>query len=596
MFSEKFLHSKRLGWIIAIVSIISYLLSLSIVSNDPYGTHRWLAFQLYIFSLLSLLYLYCVNSFFTIPFKKIFSPTEINPILLLTIITLVANFLLLPIYPYVSIADELRDGGLYGMDIATGIFTNIFGYGSYDAQGVIVSMVSIPFYYLFSNSVLTYRVPAALFSTLDVLLLYGVIRIFVNKNIAFWSALILATLPLHMFFAHTQMVIGLNFFWVPIVLLVLFYLLQKRRFIDYIFFGMLIGFVFGFHAAVRAFACVTLCVLLFLEAREMFIKKLRVREALSTRFAKLSLLILFIFIGFGPRVLLTNSQNFFHTSRFIFKNNIQSQTPLKTNAMTTLENNYVKSLMIYVYENASSFYPDQKPIFTPFLAIFFILGIGYAFFILKNFFLNILLFLIIVLPFFTSAITDWINASHRASPLLAISAVFVGVGITYCFSLIKNKLGKYLFSFILLLYICTQVFTFYTQQPANKNVPLSDYLSMHILYFLQADKKFQASPAKYLQDINSNNLSPVCLIVSPSNYHYYALSEATTEQNDYFLPSAAIHYFQNNSIKDNEVMILKQQCPKKNPFTEPRSTYTISCQKNKYVCPVDDKGTIIIHY
>jgi Dolichyl-phosphate-mannose-protein mannosyltransferase len=599
MFSKKIFRSDNPLWIVITVSIITYIYSLRIVSSDPYFHYRWLAFGLHMVSLVTVLYFYLSKTVSKVQIKKIFTEKELNPLIIVLFVTIIANFVLLSLYPYVSIADELRDGGVFTMRIASGVLKNIFAYGSYDAHGLIIPTLTVPFYYLFGNSTLTFRFPAALLSTADVLLLYLLIRVVINKSTAFWSALVLATLPLHMFFAHTQVVIAYNFFWVPVILLVLFTLLKKQRFPDYLFFGTVLGFAAGFHAAIRVFACIILLVLFFLEFRDIVLMKFKSQDGITFRLTKLLVLIVFLFVGFGPRLLFTGPQDFFHSSRFVFENQLQKNTPMVTHDISVLKSNYVRSLMIYTYEPATFFFPVNKPIFTPLLSIFFLLGVGYAFFVLKNPFINILLFLLVVLPFFTSAITDLINASHRASPLFAVASVFVGIGITYCLSLIKYKIGRYIIIILLFCYLAFQVLTFYTEQPANEFIKIPGYLDMHMFYFLQQDKQYQGTPENNLQYMqHPGSTAHICLYVSPSNYqNFIANYDAVHEQQEFLLPSADIHYREKSAIRDNEMYIIKGSCSKEILYTKAIHTDTIDCATSNYfTCPLDYSGKILIHY
>jgi len=580
-----------------ILSIIAYLISINIVHNDPHFTYRWLAFFFNMLSLGIIFFLYVSQTATKNHFKKLFSEKEINPIIVILTITIVANFLLLSIYPYVSISDELRDGGMFAMKIASGVLKNIFGYGSYDAHGLIIPTLAVPFYYLFGNSTLAFRFPAALLATGDVLLLYILVRLVVNRSAAFWSALVLATLPLHMFFAHTQIVIAFNLFWVPVLLLALWHLLKRHRNMDYIFFGTLLGFVCGFHAAIRVFACVTFFVFVFLEFREMIKQKLIIEEGFVTFFTRVLLVLCFAVIGFGPRLLFTGPQDFFHTSRFIFESNMQANQALTLYNFATLKANYLRSLMVYFYEPTSFFYPVDKPILPPFLAIFFFVGLGYAAFVLRKTFLTITLSLLIILPFFTSAITDWINADHRASPLFAIASVFVGVGISYILSIIKNNTWRNIATAWILLYLGTQVLTFYTLQPANEKWKMRDYLSMHIIYFLQHDKKYQASPAEGLHYLQyPATRTPACVFVSPANYDYLSNNFGILEQQYFLLPKAIIQFAVNPEMYNNSATVVPGQCPDTVPSNKNMHVYTISCTENRSVCPLGDNGNIVLHY
>lgn len=594
----KLLRKNIIMLFLFVESSVFFATSMIIANIDTFFYFRWIAFSLHIFSILILLYIYISKRVSKPLIKKIFSKKEIIPILIILFVVAAVNFLFLSIYPYVSMSDELRDGGIYAMKIASGSLKNIFAYGAYNAHGLIIPTLTIPFYYIFGNSTLSYRFPSALLSSLDVILIYVLIRLVANKQIALLSAIILATLPLHMFFAHTQVVVAFNFFWVPLILLLFFYLLKQHRFIDYIFLGTILGFTSGFHAAVRVFSVLIFFLLFFLELKEMIMKKFRLEDKIVIRFTKLILFICFIFVGFGPRLFFTSPQDFFHTSRFTLESKLQSNTSISIDDLKTMKRGYIKSIMAYIYESTTYFFPEHKPIFSPFLSLFFVLGVGYSFFVLKNYFINILLFILVALPFFNSAITDVINADHRLSPLFSIGSVFVAIGISYCLKAIKNKVWKYLFGVIIVLYLTWQVASFYINQPANKNFELKDYLLTHALYFLQTDKQYKTSPSSYLQYMKSGNIpNQVCLFVSPSNYRYFNNNFGIQEQQQFFLPSATIQFMERGSINDNELYIVKSDCKEEANYAKAINTFKISCSReNKFTCPLNYSGFITIHY
>lgn len=590
------LKSKSLVWALVVGSVAFYLLSMVIVKIDTDFDYRWPAFWLHIASVFIIFCAYALRNLRRLRPGKI-SLNEIGPVLVILMISVLVNFWLLSTYPYVSISDELRDGGLYAMDIASGTLKNIFAYGSYNGHGLIIPIFSGFFYHVFGSSLLTFRFPSALLSSLDVVLIYLLIRTVINKQTAFWSALILLTFPLHIFFAHTQIVVAFNFFWVPVILLPLYILLKKHRFIDYIFLGTILGFALGFHAAIRGFAGLIILILLFLDFKDIIFAKLG-EEKIRIRLSKMALLLFFALVGFGPRIFFTGPEEFFLSGSSAFKDKVETPAPFTLDGLTKIKNNYTKSLMVYIYEPTTFFYSEHKPIFPPLMAFFFVLGIGYSLFVLKNKFLNILLFIILAIPLTNSAITDWVNADHRLTPILSISAIFAAIGISFCLGLIKNRYGKYLFGGLVALFLSWQVITFYTTQSANKNYELKDYLSMQALYFLQADREFQAPPAQKLEFANSTRKrAPICLFVSPTNYMYMNNNIGIQEQQRYLLPNADINFAQENSINDNEVYIVKKSCLNSNKFTASGLTSVITCgSKNKFACPLNYRGSMIIHY
>lgn len=585
------LKSKLFNRVFIALSIILYLISMLIVKIDTNFDYSWIAFWLHISSILLIFSAYLNKVFKKSDFKKILRTSELIPFSIILALSEITNFLLLSKYPYVSISDELRDGGLFAADIVSGTLKNIFAYGSYDGHGLIIPIFSGFFYHIFGGSVLTFRFPAALLSSLDVVLLYLLIRLVINKQTAFWSALILLAFPIHIFFAHTQIVVAFNFFWVPVLLLLLYRLLKKHSFTDYIFMGTVLGFALGFHAAIRGFSGLILMAILFINFKDIIFRKLT-EEKIKTRISKIALLLFFVFVGFGPRLLFTEPDNFLLGNSSAFKDKAESNAPFKINDLITLKKNYVESLMVYVYEPTSFFYPVNKPIFPPLMAIFFIIGLLYSVFILRNKFLNILLFILVALPFTNSTLTDWINADHRLSPILAIAAVFAAIGISFSLKLIKNKYLKYLLGTGIALFLAWQVIVFYKDQPANKNYELKDYLLMQTYYFLQKDGKYSDTSL-----VSQSQKKQICIFVSSSNYKYMNNNIGIEEQEGFFLPSTDLEFKEENLASDNEVYIIKKSCSENAGLSATKNTLKIPCgEKNKYICPLNYNGEIIIRY
>ena len=73
--------------------------------------------------------------------------------------------------------------------------------------GLIIPTVAAFFYRFFGSSVLTYRVPAALLAVLDVGLLYLLMRRAAGRTAGLFAGLVLLILPLHLFYARTELVV-----------------------------------------------------------------------------------------------------------------------------------------------------------------------------------------------------------------------------------------------------------------------------------------------------------------------------------------------------------------------------------------------------
>ncbi len=596
MLSLHFFKSKAFFTICIGFGVATYVASMLLVKLDSTFTYRWIAFGLSLSSVISICILYVIKHIKSTHFSKETFAKEVDPVLGLFILALTVNMFFLATYPYISISDELRDGGLNALQIASGTLKNIWGYGSYGAHGLIIPTITSFFYLLFGSSVLTFRLPAALLSSLDIVFLYLLVRNLFNRSTAFWASLILVSFPLHIFFAHTQVVVAFNFFFASVLLYFFYRLLKSHATIDYIFFGTVVGFVCNFHAAIRSFACVLLLILFFLEGKKLIEKHF---ASIKQHSLQLLFLLLFAVIGFGPRLLYTAPQDFLHTSRFSLEDKVTAHKPFTLKDATTIKTNYVKSLMVYVYETTSFFYPEPIPLLPPFLAIFFMLGLGYGFFVVKDRFVNILLFLLLTIPFINSAMTDAVNAEHRLSPLLPVVATITAIGIAYIFQLLKWKGWKYLFGFILLCYLTTQVVTYYTSNVANKGTSFQDIVTMDTFTFLQSDTLLYKSPMLNLSYANKTFIpTPLCLYMSPKNFQYFPGNIRIDEPEEYFIPSATIQYQQNSAISDNDIYVLHQPCVPDIPYTRLVTQQTsLSCLDfNHFMCPLGKKDIISIHY
>jgi hypothetical protein len=471
-------------------------------------------------------------------------------------------------YPFVSVGDELRDGGLNSLEISTGQIQNIFGYGRYDAHGLIIPAITAFFYKIFGGSVLVYRLPAALISVLDIIFVYLLLSVLTkNKFASFLGAMVLVSLPLHLFYSRTEIVVILSSLFATLILLSLFVFVQRKmsNIADYIFLGALLGFTFNLHASIKAMSLIVLGVVISLCFYQWLTGKLRIHQFGISLF----LLVFFVLIGFGPRLLNTPTNIFFHTSRvpLITENNGAD--------VTDIGEKYKKSLLVWVTEPTNAWYPDHKPIFSPLLFFLMILGIIVGLY-KKNFYLITILFITLVLHLSNSALTDILNGDHRLAPLYPIGALFVGVGISFLLEKIKPKSIKYTLAFVLFIFLSYQTVLFFLNQPANKNKDVGDYLSMHTIYFLKENDSLY----------KSNNLT---FLVSPINYqklnflHY-------KEQYNFFFPKKIFFIEKGDTIGDNEIYI------QNNDYDYFGKSFMIRCSDKDYYCPLDYKNNFVIHY
>jgi len=540
-----------------LLSLCLYLFSILIVISNPESiSHQWKAFFLWFGSVAILPLGLGIKKL--IPNKRkrgsyllIIGGKERLIFISIVVLALIFSFSFLFRYPFVSIYDQVRDGGLNTYQILNGLVKNIFSYGRYESHGLIIPVLNIPFYKIFGPSVLTFRFPAALLSTMDVVILYFVAKKSINREIAPVVSLILLTLPLHLYYGRTEIVVMYSSFFTSLLLLLVSILLEKKELPIYGIFGLVTGFSSGFHTSIRTVALLSIFVV-------FFITILRVgKDGAKKVVSELMVMIIFFMIGFGPRILFSTIRTFFQ---------LRSLRADINNPLFMLEN-YKKSILVYVKEPTfSTHYPDFRPILDPILAIFFIIGFLFSLFQAKNNFLRILCFYVLSIPFVNSTITDAINSDNRLLPTLPIISIITGYGFYNFLRLISRF--RILFTPLLVIWLIAKGIIFFSSESATKNYQFQDYLSMHAVYFLKFHPKYQT-------------LENYCLKVSPKNFNYFKLMHVQ-EQYQYFLSGKDIYVIKDESIGDDQIFV-STSCKDMPPKRIVSKIYCL--RKEKFVCP-----------
>lgn len=551
------------------------ILSLGLSFFDKSFDYKWLSLFLYLSSLLIGIYL---SLFHLINWKKIFSKINyhfLQLFLAILVLTFTSSFLYLKSYPFIAFGDEIRDGGLNTVQIYNGEIENIFSYGRYDAHGLIIPTFCSLFYPLFGNTVLTYKVPAAIIGILDILLVFTLVSLIINPKAGFWSALVLITLPLHIFYSRTQIVVIFSSFLTTILLCGLYLYLYKKNKWRFILFGLLIGLCLNFHASVKSVALILLSFVLLNE----FLIYLKKKTNLISYIKNQLILIFFILIGFGPRVWFTPINILFHTSRFslsdpnFFQNN---------NAFIVLIHKYFISLGVWFFEPTKSFFNNNSPLLSPLLLIFLLISLVSIFFIKKNnYWLKILIFLGLFIPFSNSAITDGLNYDHRLAPLFPIAAILIGYGIYLLNTKIKNTGIRIIISTCIFIFFIFQSVQFFIQKRAEVNwnnfYSNKDYLSMYLINLVKEKPLF----------FSSSNL---CVNISLNNFSYFQ-SLYTKEQYSYFLPNKSINFIADEKLTDNIMKVSDCYNKKYN------NIYYKECNKSfDFSCPKKNPSDYLIYY
>lgn len=511
--------------------------------------------------------------FSLVPYRKILKSVSLCGLLFILFLAVITRLFSLTNYPFVSVGDELRDGGLNALEIVTGKTKNIFGYGRYEAHGLIIPTITSVFYKIFGGSVLVYRLPAAIVSSIDVVLLYFLLSVLTKNKIAsLMGTMVLISLPLHLFYSRTEIVVTLSSLFSTMILIALFVFFRRKIicFADYVFLGTLLGFTFGLHSGIKAMGVVILFMTIFVVCYQLVSRKFGLLKLGTNIF----LLLVFVCVGYGPLLLNTTSKNFFNTKRLSLN---QTSASVSVDTLSIARERYQKSLLVWITEPTNAWYPDHKPIFSLPLFSLMILGIIAAV-VKRDRYLMAVLFIALVLHLTNSALTDILNGDHRLAPLYPIGALFVGIGIAFLMERVKLKPLQYIGVCGLFIFLSYQAVSFFVNQPASKkNSDIGAYLSMHTVYFLKSNQGL------------FNKMSSIALLVSPTNYQ--KLNDlAYKEKYAFFFPETTIVTKKMEAIGDNEIYIKN----KGEDFFGKNAV--IECRKGSYICPVGYKGNITIHY
>lgn len=519
-----------------LISISLYLISIAIVALDPEFQYRWIAFFLWLASISTIPIVFLFKNHKKIPRVKFFG-TDVYVLFFIFSISLTLNFLFLEKYPFVSIYDQVRDGGLNAQQIADGTIKNIFSYGRYASHGLIIPTITSFFYAIFGASVLTFRVPSALLMLFSTVVIYLIMRKYVSQASGFFSAIIFGTLPLVLYYSRTEVVVSFSTFLFALIFLLISSFIKRRKYQIYILGGLLLGFSSGFHTSIRTMALICMGLISLVTLYDFYKERLLRKSVLS-----LILLLVFFLVGFGPRILFTTPDIFFQTRSFALNQNSDSKNKL---GISEVLNNYSKSLLVYISEpTLSTHYPDFKPVLSPLASIFFILGIIFAF-IKKNRLMKAAVFFALIIPFSNSAITDTINSDNRFGPLFVIASLLSGFGIVSLGEYFKNTQIRILTTSVILLIFIGQAIGFFNSNSASKNYSDIDYLSMQNINFIKKDPELA-------------KLKKIC-IYSDASFYGYSMLYHVQEQYQFFLPKKSFYIAHKEGVKPNE-LYLSRNC------------------------------------
>lgn len=581
-------RKKTSVYFLLVFSLFFYLLAVVINIFDKEFDFRWAVVFAYFASLLPLFgYWLSAQLGSVIDFLK----ENKNWLLLLALVVVPTNFVFLTNYPFVAVGDEVRDAGLDAMRIVNGQLKDLFGYGNYFGYGNLIVVIASFFYRLFGNSVLSYRFPAALVSSLDVGFFYALIYLATRRKLtAFLGSVLYMSIPIHIFYARTELVVAFNGFWTSVLLLMFFIWWKKRNTINTMFLSVLIGIAANFHAPSRVLALMilmTLLSILFLETVQVLRESRRIVWP-GLLIAKFILVVVCFLIGFGPAITRSTSEKFFQSGKFL-----DTPDPSINSKVLYVWNNYVESVMVLFNQPTTSHFPDHQPLLPSLHKIIFLAGVVYLIFWGWSFFW-ILLAYTLFMPFVLSASTNAINADHRLLPLVGLSSLVSSYGVEFMMQFLQElhvrfrafyrlHLGDLLinaFSISIAFYVFIVCFDFFVSKKAVLDKTPTDFLSMHTVYFLKNNAR----------QFDSN---AVCFVVSPSNFEVFDLLHYK-EQYQFFLPSYRVEIMRGD-IGDNEIRLVNGECF--SDYGHKKRIFVKNCTDGfDFSCPIGYSGNFLIYY
>lgn len=561
------LNRKVLLWIFPFIITISYWIILFL---DKEFYYRWLVLALWLISISFFLF---SSTIFKFRKPRI---TSLNPELLIVITTAIfVSFFQLKNIPFVTIGDMLRDGGLDALTIITGETKNIFAYGRYESHGLIIPTFSAIFHFFFGDSPMIFKVASAIVSVLDSVLLYALMKKYINPKSALIASFILIFTPLHLYYGRTEIVVIFSSLLTTLLLLSLYRFLSNRNLPNIIILSLTIGFSLNFHASVKTVSYLTLLIL----ALTVIYYTLKDRRVLPI-FGKGLLILVFVIIGFGPRLRFTTPEILFHTRTITAieqENSVNDKNRL-TKTYLTLSENYPKSLMIYFYEHTTSHFSNFAPIQPFSFSLFLIIGL---IFLLKNLDKRSLIVVYtLILPLTNSALTDAVNGDHRLAPLLPISAIVISYGTYMFIRMFKTgDLRRYILSlfafclvFINLALNCYQFFFIIdVAAPAYNPKPEEEYLITYTNQVLQ-------------KEVEEEN---VCLHLSDQLFEAFDLMHFK-ETFKFYNHEKDVKLYFDEDVSSNYVYVTRE-CNSNISDLE-YIDYNYCEVFTKYVCPKETKG------
>lgn len=540
--------SKINIWLACTIAIVCSLASIILAFLDSGFRFRWLTVFLWITSLV-VFSIGLIRPDEIIRFFRLHKRNEHIAFAGVAITALVTRLTFLGSIPFNAIGDQTRDCGLVARGIALGEIRNLFDWGPYNSFGLTTAGFCAALYPVFGDSLYIFRLPAGIFSSFSIILLFFLVRRVAGLWAATCAGLVLTFNLFDFFFGRTETVLALNGLCTTIALLACWALSRERTARIYAIIGMISGIALTFHAGTRPVLFFVATAALILCGIDAIRKKIAVQHAV----AMVACLVVFTFIGLGPKIIFTNFSDL-----LVAGNRVSFSSP------TVLFSKYVDSILVFFHSPMSTLhFLDGEPIFAWPALILLVAGVALSLFSKSRFFTVVSLILLSGLPLTNSAITDSLNADHRLTPLVVVGCLFVGFAllppdrrrVPLKFAQLHNRLsGKWIYwqtfaGFICLVLALASIIRGVTKEPFsystwNRDAPVLDFLSTY--------------GARTLKESPLANRDVICVGLSEKSAEVFERMH-TREYFEFLVPHKKFVVLRRKSAKDQE-MYLAPDC------------------------------------
>jgi 4-amino-4-deoxy-L-arabinose transferase-like glycosyltransferase len=304
---------------------------------------------------------------------------EVMGLILLGCLALWLRTYNLELQPYAMVNDE-GEVGQEALRILAGLRTNFFetGWSAQPIWSFVPTAISVA---LFGHTTFAVRFVSAVQGTLSVICLYLLAREAFDRATAFLAAGFLVTLPFHIHFSRLGVCNGIDAFFSSLVIGLTYRALRRGQISGYLWAGLAAGLTIYSYLGSRLVAILAVGLLGYAVVRQRTYFRAHVRHLAV--FAGALFLVatpMLVYYFRNPDLFLArlNAEN-------ILNNGWLKQAIAEQGSWQPLWSQFARSVLVFFFSGApAGFYNSPMPYLVPLAAVFFLLGMGYVVWRLKE--------------------------------------------------------------------------------------------------------------------------------------------------------------------------------------------------------------------